>query len=195
MKIFKRNQLIILVIALMLITAGYLNYSSKNNEVATSEPIASTDATLGDATLVNANVAVENTVNEIVDEVQENTVETASINEDDYFINSKLERTAMYSELLETYQELYNNSQATAEEKKEALNNINEINNTKNSIMIAENLISAKGINNVVVFVNDDSVSVIVGGDEVAQEQIAQIQNIISRELNVEAEQIHISNK
>lgn len=34
MKVLKRNQLIILVIALMLVTAGYLNFTSKNNQEA-----------------------------------------------------------------------------------------------------------------------------------------------------------------
>ena len=32
MKILKKNQLVILVIALMLVTAGYLNFSSMNND-------------------------------------------------------------------------------------------------------------------------------------------------------------------
>ena len=32
MKVLKRNQLIILVIALMLVTAGYLNFTSMYNE-------------------------------------------------------------------------------------------------------------------------------------------------------------------
>ena len=35
MKIIKKNQLIILVISLMLITAGYLNFTSNNNTVKT----------------------------------------------------------------------------------------------------------------------------------------------------------------
>lgn len=168
MKIFKRNQIIILVMALMLITAGYLNYTSDNNKIETSATIASNDATLGDATLVNANIytnEISNAVNEVAENevIQENNiVETSNVNDDEYFINSKLERTAMYSELLESYQELYNNTSASVEEKKEALAKINEINNIKNSIMIAENLISAKRIEDLVIFVNDNSVSVVV---------------------------------
>lgn len=31
MKLFKKNQVIIYVIALMLVTAGYLNYTSNDN--------------------------------------------------------------------------------------------------------------------------------------------------------------------
>lgn len=35
MKIIKRNQLIILIMSLMLITAGYLNFTADNNAIKT----------------------------------------------------------------------------------------------------------------------------------------------------------------
>ena len=210
MKIIKRNQLIILVISLMLITAGYLNFTADNNTVATSYLTAE----LGDATLVSSNLVVEensiveeniflenNTVqsststeNNIIEE--NNTVETVAQETDDtYFTTSKLERENMYSQMLETYQQIYNNTETSSDQKTSALNEIANINKTKNAIMIAENLISAKGFKNVVIFVNDSSVSVIIGEKELQQEQIAQIQNIVSRELNVDASIIHISTK
>ena len=211
MKIFKRNQLIVLVISLMLITAGYLNFTSQeNNTIPTSEIIGE----LGDATLVSSipitNETEENTVednsnNDIIGEAAsennneeeniENIIETAHQVEDSYFTTSKLERESMYSQMLETYQEIYNNSGATAEQRTEAMKEISKINSTKNAIMIAENLISAKGFEKVVVFSNTNSVSVIIGKEELKQEEIAQIQNIVSRELNVTADIIHISTK
>ena len=61
--------------------------------------------------------------------------------------------------------------------------------------MICENLIKTKGIEDSVIFVNGDSVSVVIRADKLEQEQIAQIQNIINREMQVEISNIHISNK
>ena len=61
--------------------------------------------------------------------------------------------------------------------------------------MIAENLIKNKGFEDVVIFVNGESISVIIKGAEITPEQIAQIQNIVSRELSAEVDNIHISNK
>ena len=61
--------------------------------------------------------------------------------------------------------------------------------------MICENLIKTKGIEDLVIFVNDKSISVVVRKDKLEQEQIAQIQNIIAREMEAELENIHISNK
>ena len=218
MKILKRNQLIVLVVSLMLITAGYLNFTTNQENVATSTIAERTDTTIGDAEFVSTvphnenkveeSAIVENYENAISNEMsneQENLVETNATEQkqeeskksenDYYFITSKLDRNTMYSETLETYQEMYNNANATAEQKQEALKKINNINNTKNAIMIAENLIIAKGFKNVVIFANEGSISVVIQADELKPEEVAQIQNIVSRELNVGAEIIHISNK
>ena len=61
--------------------------------------------------------------------------------------------------------------------------------------MIAENLIKAKGFENVIIFSNENSVSVIVKTEALEPEKIAQIQNIVSRELEIGAELINISKK
>ena len=217
MKILKRNQLIILLISLMLITAGYLNFTTNQENIQTSTIAGRDDATIGDAQLVSTipkedekeivenllsgnvnNNEVENLV--VAEQPTSTTVENENNTnteekEDYYFATSKLERNTMYSESLETYQEMYNNTNATAEAKADALLKINNINNTKNGIMIAENLIIAKGFEDVVIFVNEGSVSVIIKAEELKEENVAQIQNIVSRELNVGAEIIHISNK
>lgn len=218
MKILKRNQLIVLVVSLMLITAGYLNFTTNQENVATSTIAERTDTAIGDAEFVSTvphnennveeNAIVENNENAIsngMSNEQENLVETNATEQkqeeskksenDYYFITSKLDRNTMYSETLETYQEMYNNANATAEQKQEALKKINSINNTKIAIMIAENLIIAKGFKNVVIFANEGSISVVIQADELKPEEVAQIQNIVSRELNVSAETIHISNK
>ena len=218
MKILKRNQLIVLVVSLMLITAGYLNFTTNQENVETSTIAERTDTAIGDAEFVSTvphnennveeNAIVENNENAIsngMSDEQENLVETNATEQkqeeskksenDYYFITSKLDRNTMYSETLETNQEMYNNANATAEQKQEALKKINSINNTKNAIMIAENLIIAKGFKNVVIFANEGSISVVIQADELKPEEVAQIQNIVSRELNVSAETIHISNK
>ena len=162
----------------------------------------------GDATLVSTNAVEEfekeqeNAItsnDSLVDEKENNENEVAEtsvdIQDDTYFTTSKLERENMYSQMLESYQQIYNNSETSADQKTSALEEIAKINKTKNAIMIAENLISAKGFTKVVLFVNDNSVSVIVGETELEPEQIAQIQNIVSRELGVDAGTIHISTK
>lgn len=225
MKVLKKNQLAILVIALMLVTAGYLNYTANNSvETATTNTVGEQFAAIGDATLVNSGELLEekdkqniiSTINnagknteqtniaEASNNTEENTVNTSSQNNetvvtnaktDDYFDNSKLEREKMYSQMLETYQKLLESSSISQEQKAVSEQEITKINQTKNAIMIAENLLLTKGFKDSVIFVNDTSVSVVVKADTLEPEQIAQIQNIISRELKVEVSNIHISNK
>ena len=75
------------------------------------------------------------------------------------------------------------------------MNEIANINKTRNAIMIAENLVLAKGFEDIVIFANTNSVSVIIKAENLGPEQIAQIQNIVSRELAISAEIISISTK
>lgn len=212
MKIIKKNQLAILVIALMLITAGYLNYDSTYNGKlamdASSELNQSINiAALGDAELVNANIAEEKkeekTSNENsseqtnASEIQPTNVQTnsAQTSNSDYFTKSKLERNVMYSQMTSRYQEIIANSSQAPEQKAVAQDEINKINDLQNAIMIAENLLTSKGFDNNIIFVNGDSVNVIIGKEKLEPEEVAQIQNIISRELKAELSNIHISMK
>lgn len=194
MKILKKNQLIILVISLMLVTAGYLNFTSTQGNNLSQDVVAQ----LGDATLVSSNnVETENLVennDEDYSKPQNEIVETVE-QPDTYFANSKLERENMFSQMLATYQEVYNNSNSTDEQKNKALMEISRINEQRNAIMIAENLVKAKGFEDIIIFENSNSVSVIVKTEKLEPAQIAQIQNIISRELEVATEAISISTK
>ena len=222
MKLLKKNQVIIYVIAVMLMAAGYLNYTTnqENNSVATSMQMEANDDTqladIGDATLVSSNDVIEetketDTENTTGSETQENdtTANTATNNttntdaiqvnsstsKDNYFAKSKLERDTIYSQMIETYEKVLNSSNSLETQKQTATQEITKINGIKNSIMICENLIKTKGFENSVIFVNGNSISVIIGAEEIKQEEVAQIQNIIAREMNAEIENIHISTK
>lgn len=190
-KILKKNQIIVYTIALMLVVAGYLNYNNTQKDLnATIETTSrETSSSIGDAEFVSANVSEEN--------VMENTetIETNYVINEDYFSNSKLERDNMYSQMLEVYENMLNSEGVSGEQKQIAQEEITKINNIKNKIMISENLIKTKGFKNCIIFVNEKSINTIIEDEELTTEEIAQIQNIISRELNANVDNIHISNK
>ena len=185
LKSLKKNQVIIYVIVLMLVAAGYLNYTANGEKLleANSDPELTYQeniADIGDATLVNSN------------EVEDGAL--AENNE--YFSKSKLERENMYSQMRETYQNIVNSSTVSEEQRNIATQEITKINNTKNAIMICENILATKGLDKNIVFVNGESVSVVVkveGG--LAENQVAQIQNVVSREMGVEVQNINITEK
>ena len=230
--VFKKNQIVVFVIGLMIITAGYLSYTNnaslEASAIADSEEIAS----IGDAKLVSANIVDTNSIdtnnitedsaiaNSIENSISNNTYESTVNNDesyanaldssneiidtssevtttsdDEYFTNSRLERNTMYSQRIENYQDILNNTNVSETQKKTAQEEITKLNNEQNAIMIAENLIKTKGIEDLVIFANGDSINVIVKGDDLEKEEIAQIQNIITRELEADIENIHIMNK
>lgn len=235
MKFLKKNQIILYVIALMLVTAGYLNYSTTNPDssiqVTTDPEELAGVSNLGDAQLVNSNITnenqkltenktnsaateenqtKENTNSQAENQITEKTTNTtngntnekeqvistsSNVGKDNYFVTSKLERDTMYSQMLETYEKVLNSSNSLETQKQTATDEITKINQIKNSIMICENLIKTKGFEQNIVFVNGDSVSVIIGAQEIKPEEVAQIQNIVSRELTSKAENIHIATK
>ena len=86
-------------------------------------------------------------------------------------------------------------TKSTSEEKSNAQEEIQRINNEKNAIMIAENLIKTKGFEDVVLFVNNGNVTAVVKANSLDEQQVAQIQNIITRELNVKVNKINVSVK
>jgi len=123
------------------------------------------------------------------------TVTNTDVTADEYFSATRLERENMYSQMLETYQKMVDSTEITNEQKAIAIQEINNITNTKNAIMIAENLIKNKNFEDVVILVSNGNASVILKSSNLTPEQIAQIQNIVCRELNLKTENINISQK
>ena len=87
---------------------------------------------------------------------------------------------------------MLDNSNVSEEQKAIVTQEITKLNQEKNAIMICENVLSTKGFNKCVIFVNVDSISVVVGKEKIETDEIAQIQNIVSREMNAKVENIHI---
>ncbi len=248
--IFRKNQIVLLTLALMLVTAGYMNYNNSNNELNISL------AELGDAQLVSSNVAdsnatantnagdtnKENNTNEekttntnsegnavetnnseeaetnnneangiaeansngnvnTTTETNSNGGENSSSNVEvnsnqDYYTQTRLERQTMYSQMLEAYQKILENEKIPTDQKTVASNEIKNINDRINAISIAENLIKTKGFEDVILLINDNNINVVVKQkDKLSDEQVAQITNIVSRELKAEIGDIHITMK
>lgn len=215
MKKEKNKQLILILLSFVFIGIGVFNFSfglkedEKILEVSSRE--YENELNLGDVQLVNSDVVKEEISNdkgnnkfisEIVpnDEIENennNNGEKSdnSNNIEDYFLETKLQRDVMYSEIIDTYQKMLSSAEVHENQKMIASQEIQNINNIKNAIMISENLIKNKGFENVVVLENNGILNIVVKSDKLSVEEIAQIQNIILRQFNTNIENINISNK
>lgn len=202
---FKKNDVVIYAIALMLVTAGYFNYTA-NVENTVVETYSEEMSNISDITTNNtvaSNIVIENVAENTKEEKDEDIgdaklVDSNSIVSEptDYYATTKLDRDTNYANTLSTYTKILEDSSVSETQKSIAMKEITKINDTKNAISICENLLSTKGFENYVVLVNNESINVVVkvkGG--LTKQKVAQIQNIVSREFKCKIENIHISEK
>ena len=214
----------LVAVAVMLIGIGYANFSgSENNDIQNQviQTASEYGNNLGDVQLVNSEatslVENDNTVNnsntqasnsnstEIENNVEETNSETettstsessnnTSTSTTEYFTELKLDRDNIYSQKLEAYQQIVDSTAISSEQKAIAIQEIEKITDEQNSISVAEELIKLKGFENVVIYVNNNSVTVIVRSANLSSDQVAQIQNIVTIQLYVSVSNISISN-
>lgn len=218
---FKKNEIVIYAIALMLVTAGYFNYTSniENNTIETyaqenKNELVQNFIEENTSSLNENNISTEENSNHKEENKEEIGEITVSNNENetdedignaklvssesvtDYFASTKLERDTNYADMISTYTKILEDNSVSETQKSNAMKEITKINNIKNAISVCENILSTKGFINFVVLVNNNSVNVVIDSkDKLTKEKVAQIQNIVSRELNSKIEDIHITEK
>lgn len=195
---------------------GYANFSNNSSNIMSNSVPTSVTNNIGDVQLVSSSSAivendesleaplVENTVglveNENVNQNNENlqnseTVQTSNSDNSNYFAELKMQRNEMFSKNIETYQKIVDSETISSEQKSIAVQEIEKINNLQNSMKTAEELIKLKGFEDVVILSSNEKISVIVRIAVLSDSQVAQIQNIVSKEFNTEISNITISNK
>jgi stage III sporulation protein AH len=110
-----------------------------------------------------------------------------------YFEEAKLSREQTRAKNKETLTELVNNENATSAQKEKAMEEIMNMTNVSEMETATENLLAAKGFDESIVTILDDSVDVVVNGEELTEQQIVQIADIVKRKTSVSADKIVIS--
>lgn len=194
------KQIFLIVLAFGLIFLGYSNTNLEKTKAEKDDAISIAssvnETNLGDVQLVSSeSVEPEYKTYLVSNDDIEAEEQMQTVEERNYFEETRIEREKMYSEMIETYTNLIESNQTPVDQKAISVQEISNLTNNKNGIMIAENLIKNKGFEDVIVFVNNATVSVVVKAYTLSKEEISKIQNIIQRELNVSADKINISHK
>ena len=182
-KIFKKNQIIVTVLAILIVIAGYLkytdaNFNNKNKEV-TNEIYESTYGT--DDILSNGEIASldENETGEAVEEttLQPGEAVMTSSKLTDFIIQARIDREQTVSE----------------KEKTSAVEAMVEITKSSELENTIETLLEAKGFSNVIVTLSDNQVDVIIDEQEITDQKRAQIEETIKRKTDISADKIVIT--
>lgn len=199
--IFRKNQVIITALAIMIAVAGYLNFAEEKGtttETATYGELGNVEDTsqidLGltesdpDYELSDATLAEAENETEVGDAVLVgNTIGS------DFFSSARLNREQTRAKNKEMLMEIVDNANVSEAQKQEAVDNVVKLTNIAEKETATENLLAAKGFSDVVVSIVDDSVDVIVNANDLTEQQIAQIEDIVKRKTEISAENIVIS--
>lgn len=169
------------VLGIMLVMAGVINFSSQPGAKVSGNIIENQKEAMFVSNMVDNLEAVNSNTGELSDA---------------YFVSARLERDRTYGEQVEIQENILYNEQSDENMKKIAQEQINHISNNLNKEMSIETLLKAKGFEDSVTIINDENVNVVVKAtEELNVAQVAQIQNIVMREANARAENIHIVTK
>lgn len=208
-KVFKKNQLIITALALMIAVAGYLSFTDKNGkdekvameasadtadlsyEISAEDDLAEAD--IFTDTEDNSSEAVS-AADSVVEESLENPGEAVMASSSvDYASEMKLGREQVRSKNKETLLEIINNTNIDEAAKQDALNQMVAMTDIAERENAAEMLLEAKGFTDVVVSITDNTADVVLDMGEVTDAKRAQIEDIVKRKAGIEAENIIIT--
>ncbi len=204
-KLLRKNQIIITGLVVMVAMAGYLSMTERDelsmtteNEVIQDDEVAdisdedivlddgdsasgvSVAAASADETKTPAKVT-EGSSGELAS--RENAGEAVLVSNTvtkNYFEEAKLSREQTRAKNKDTLTQ-------------QAMNEIMNMTQVSEKETATENLLAAKGFNEAVVTILDDSVDVVVNAQELTEQQIAQIEDVVKRKTECAADKIVIS--
>lgn len=218
MKIFKRNQIIITALALMIAAAGYVSYTYGNEEdlaAATSQEvtedtydISEEDALLEDDIFTDTEDPALDTAQEKSDDEKEakdteetsvenpgETVLTGTVVENvNFAVEMKMNREQVRSENKESLQAIIDSETLSDAQKQDAVDKMVALTDIAEKEAAAEMLLEAKGFTDVVVSISSDGgADVVLDMGDVTDAKRAQIEDIVSRKAGIAAEKIVIT--
>ena len=204
-KIFKKNQVIIAALAVMIAAAGYLNYSGRlfgdkesaqqmNAELANQELLDISEEDLASAsgdiksqdsdTEGKEDGSVEGTPGEAVLTSGEASTVVAE---------AKVTREQVRAKNKETLQQIIDNKELSDKQKKDAVSQMVKMTEMSEKEAAAETMLASKGFNDAVVSIGDESADVVVNAAELTEANRAQITDIVTRKTGVSAESVVIN--
>lgn len=221
--IFKKNQVIITGLAVMIAVAGYLNYSGTRLEKEASPTVSEDTASVteetdtayidiesldedpdltaaetsdGDSDLASADtLEVTDTAEAEPDpsDTPGEAVLTSMSGGSGFAAEAKMAREQVRAKNKETLLEVINNVNISEEQKQNAIDSMTAMTEIAEKEAAAELLLESKGFTDSVVSITDDGVDVVVSMTEITDAQRAQIEDIVKRKTDVAGENIVIT--
>ncbi len=138
---------------------------------------------------------VEDLVSEASTTIASSITNSKIIKRTNYFMESRLNTTIEREKIVSLLNEMINNEMTDENNRKAANDHKLKLIDIMNKEKIIENLIKAKGFEEALVFITDNSVNVIVEAEKITDSDMAKILDIVMRETKVPFDNIKILNK
>ncbi|HIX63443.1 MAG TPA: SpoIIIAH-like family protein [Candidatus Mediterraneibacter colneyensis] len=197
-RLFKKNQIIIATLAVMIAIAGYLNYSGilfgdaqdgtaeANADLANQEllDISQEDIESSTEDIESTDSEVEGTPGEAVltSGTAQNTVAQA-----------KVTREQVRAQNKETLQGIIDNTNLSDAQKEDAVAQMVQMTEIAEQEAAIETLMASKGFSEAVVSLDGESADIVVNAEELTDANRAQIEDIVTRKTEIAPENIVIT--
>lgn len=184
-RLFKKNQIIITSLAIMIAVAGYLNYSGR---------LFGDNVTDGDAQLANKellDISLESGEADIEETPGEAVLTDGKAS--GIVAEAKVTREQVRAKNKEALLEIVNNEKLSDAQKQEAVAQMIAMTKIAEQEASVETLLLSKGFSEVVVNLTESSADVVVKHAELTDANLAQIEDIISRKTNIAPKNIVIT--
>lgn len=201
-KLFKKNQVIIATLAVMIVVAGYLNYSGKlfggaegketSGELANKELLDISEQelaeTAGDIESTDKEAALEDSVDGTPGEAVLTSGEANKV-----VAEAKVSREQVRAKNKETLQAIIDNAEIGEEQKQQAVNEMIQLTDLSEKEVAVETLLASKGFSETVVNLTVDSADVVVSNADLTDANRAQIEDIVTRKTGIAPQNIVIT--
>lgn len=186
-RVFKRNQIMITALAVMIAVAGYLNYSGRlfgedekvDNELASQELL---DISLEDATDID--------VPGEVDDTPGNAILTNGSN---IVAEAKVAREQVRAKNKETLLEIIDNEKLSEAQKEAAVEEMITMTKLAEQETAVETMLLSKGFSEAVVTLTKNGADIVIHSQELTDANRAQIEDIVTRKTGIAPENIVIT--
>ena len=199
-KIFKKNQVIIAALAVMIAAAGYLNYSGRlfgdkesaqqmNAELANQELLDISEEDLASASDdIESKDGDDGSVDGTPGEAVLTSGEASAV-----VAEAKVSREQVRAKNKETLLEIIDNESISEEQKQDAINQMVAMTDLMEKEAAAETMLASKGFSETVVSLTAESADVVVNAKEIDDASLAKIEDIVTRKTGIAPENIVIT--
>ena len=187
------------VLGICLIGLGWYSGQTRQLSKQVNVPLDKNNSTLqvNNSNGLKENSSSSSTANEPnaqqkTDEVTKDIADEKPKKAPEYFVENRLQREKMRGQRVELLREIINNPSSAADTRQKAQDQLLVISSNINKETEAENLIRAKGFKDCAVFLQNQSVTVIVQAEKISPEEAAKISDIVARSTGISLQNIVI---